>query len=107
MADRLMSPSVPPVTIGDLIRCRREALGLSREELAHRLGPSLQADDLYRLESNRILMPSWPRLLLIAEALELSLDQLRTASERCTSLVAKDGASGRRSDTESSTLGTH
>jgi transcriptional regulator with XRE-family HTH domain len=106
MADRSTSPASPSVTIGDLIRSRREALGLSRDELAQRLGPSMHAGDLYQLESARVLMPSWPRLLRLAEALDLSLDQLRTASEGCTSLVGSDGASGRPSDTASSSLGT-
>ena len=100
MADRTSSPSSFPLTIGELIRCRREALGLSRDELAQRIGPAMNRGDLYQLETARVLMPSWTRLLLIADALDLSIDQLRTDSDGCFTLVAQVGASARVSDVD-------
>lgn len=102
MSDRSPFSSPSPVTLGESIRSRREALGLSRDELVQRIGPSMTAEDLYRIESARVLMPSWARLLLIAEALNLPLDQFRSTHGGWTNLVSADGASGREQGTESS-----
>lgn len=63
-------------SIADILRARRLELGLSRAELARYVAPSWQPSDIDLLESHRQLMPSWIRLRQLAEALEVSVEDL-------------------------------
>jgi len=47
---------------------------MSQTDLAEALGPPTTVADIQALESARIVMPSWIRLLNLARALELSAD---------------------------------
>lgn len=67
--------------VGPAIRQRREALGLSQEELAQRLGFDTRMRDIERIESGTILFPSWIRLLRIASALDCSAEDLMMGLE--------------------------
>jgi transcriptional regulator with XRE-family HTH domain len=67
------------IPVGPLIRQRREALGLTRAELAERIGLATTADDIAILESDHIVMPSWLRLKQLADALEVSIADLLPA----------------------------
>jgi transcriptional regulator with XRE-family HTH domain len=64
--------------LGQLIRARREALGISQEDLAHeaRMDRS-HLGAIERGEGN----PAYGSLLAIAEALQLRLSQLQSAVE--------------------------
>ncbi len=63
-------------SVGAIIRRRRRALGMSQSDLAEVLGPPTTLADIEVLESERIVMPSWIRLLNLAKALELSVQAL-------------------------------
>jgi transcriptional regulator with XRE-family HTH domain len=62
--------------IADRIRAYRLALGLSKAELARYVSPTCDPEDIDLLESHRMLMPSWIRLRQLADALEVSVDEL-------------------------------
>ncbi len=64
--------------LGQLIRVRREALGISQEDLAHEAGMDRShLGAIERGEGN----PAYGSLLTIAEALRLRLSQLQNAVE--------------------------
>ena len=63
---------VPYSAIGPRLRQRREELGLSYAELAERLDGAMTVQQLEWLESERIIFPSWIRLLRLAKALGVS-----------------------------------
>lgn len=64
--------------LGQLIRVRREALGISQEDLAHQAGMDRShLGAIERGEGN----PAYGSLLAIAEALRVSLAQLQSAVE--------------------------
>lgn len=69
-------------SIADILRARRLELGLSRAELARYVAPSWQPSDIDLLESHRQLMPSWIRLRQLAEALEVSVEDLLPPQEQ-------------------------
>jgi len=62
-----------------LLRQRRRELDISQEQLAERAGGSWRTADIIALESGRVLLPSWDRLLALAEADELPADALLQA----------------------------
>jgi transcriptional regulator with XRE-family HTH domain len=64
------------LTVAEILRAKRLELGLSRAELARYVGPSCQPSDIDLLESHSMLMPSWIRLQLLAEALEIPVEDL-------------------------------
>src|SRR5262249_2092289 len=67
-------------TLGQVIRSRRLALGLTQEELAERIGDGVRQAEVSRLECDRVTLPRRPRLERIAAALGLPLgDVLATA----------------------------
>ena len=70
--------SLPPKTqsLGTFIRERRQDLGLTQQQLAERIGDSLQQADVSRLERNHISLPRRQRLMAIAAALQVSLGEL-------------------------------
>lgn len=68
-----------PPALADILRARRLELGLSQAELARYVSPSCRPSDIDFLESNRKFMPSWIRLIQLANALEVSVDELRPA----------------------------
>jgi transcriptional regulator with XRE-family HTH domain len=63
-------------SLGEAIRLRRLALGMSQEELAERIGPDVRQSDVSRLERGKILFPRLERLHQIADALGLSIGTL-------------------------------
>lgn len=64
--------------LGQLIRARREALGISQEDLAHEAGMDRShLGAIERGEGN----PAYGSLLAIAEALRVRLSQLQDAVE--------------------------
>jgi transcriptional regulator with XRE-family HTH domain len=67
----------PPLSsVGQMLRHRRRELGLSPEDLAERMEGSTSAADIRVLESGRVVMPSWIRLLHLAKALETPVEAL-------------------------------
>jgi transcriptional regulator with XRE-family HTH domain len=65
-----------PSTLGAFIRHRREQLGLSQLELAERAGHGTKQEHVSRLERGRVTLPRWPRLLALADALEVTPGEL-------------------------------
>jgi transcriptional regulator with XRE-family HTH domain len=65
-----------PASLGTFIRERRQDLGLTQEELAARVGPTMRQAEISRLEQGRIALPRRERLEAIAAALEVSLGEL-------------------------------
>ena len=63
-------------TLGQVIRARRLALGLTQEELAERIGDGVRQAEVSRLECDRVSLPRRRRLTRIASALELSVGEL-------------------------------
>jgi len=70
--------SIQHRTLGQLIRARRDALGISQEDLAHEA--ALDRSHLGAIERGEG-NPAYGSLLAIAEALRLRLSQLQTAVE--------------------------
>ena len=70
--DILDRPALDFSPVGPRIRRRREELGLSCAELAERLNGAMTAQDVEWVETERIFFPSWIRLQLLAEALQIS-----------------------------------
>jgi len=69
--------------LGQLIRARRIALGMSQEALAVRvsdLGSEINQSDISRIELGKVDLPRRRRLEHLAAALELSLGELLEAS---------------------------
>jgi len=78
-----MTVSSPPPTLGQVIRARRIALGISQETLATRvsdLGSAINQADISRIELGKVGLPRRRRLEHLAAALELSLGDLLEAS---------------------------
>jgi transcriptional regulator with XRE-family HTH domain len=72
-------------TLGQLIRARREALGISQEDLAAAAGMDRShMGAIERGEGN----PSYGSLLAISDALQLRLSQLQTAVETISDVSA-------------------
>ena len=65
-----------PQSLGALIRERREALGLTQEQLAERVGEGVRQSEISRLEHDRISLPRRDRLGQIAAALDLTIGDL-------------------------------
>ncbi len=63
-------------SLGQVIRRRRAELGLTQEELAERVGPTVRQAEISRLENDRVTLPRRARLQTIADALELPLGML-------------------------------
>jgi transcriptional regulator with XRE-family HTH domain len=61
-------------TLGQVLKSRREKIGLSPHELAAKLG--IEAEDVANLESDRGARPSFPLLSRAAELLGLEKDRL-------------------------------
>lgn len=77
--------SVPPPTpestlpLPALLLQRRVELGMSQGELAELAGGSWRASDIVALESGRVILPSWVRLLALTKALKLPPEALLQA----------------------------
>jgi transcriptional regulator with XRE-family HTH domain len=65
-----------PRTLGQIIRTRRQELGLTQEELAARIGGGVRQAEVSRLESDRITLPRRQRLERIASALNVTIGEL-------------------------------
>ncbi len=74
-------PLPPSDSVGAVIRGRRQALGLSQADLAGVLGSFTTVSDIEALESSRIVMPSWIRLMHLAAALELPVEAFLGGTE--------------------------
>jgi len=79
-----LNSSLPPgeesnLPFPKLLRQRRRELDVSQKQLAERAGGSWRTADIIALESGRVLLPSWDRLLTLAAALELPADVLLQA----------------------------
>jgi transcriptional regulator with XRE-family HTH domain len=101
MASRsvILRSCIPPQTVGDRIKLRRQELGLTQRELEQRLGPSFLPGDVMRLETYRTLMPSWTRLVLLAQALEVPTESLLSRT-----LPLNSSSSEQRSDAPSAPM---
>jgi transcriptional regulator with XRE-family HTH domain len=69
------------VTFGAVVRDRRQSLGLTQVQLAHRAGCNRQS--IVRVET-AAHSPSLDRLFALADALEISLDDLFRDLDRRT-----------------------
>jgi transcriptional regulator with XRE-family HTH domain len=67
-------------SLGTFIRERRQALGLTQEQLAERLGDSVRQAEVSRLENDRVSLPRRERMEVLAAALDVSLGELLTHS---------------------------
>jgi len=63
-------------TLGQVIRSRRQELGLTQEQLAERIGGGVRQAEVSRLESDRVVLPRRQRLERIAAALQIPLGTL-------------------------------
>lgn len=68
------------MTLGDRVRAAREAAGLTQVQLADRLGWPRQ--HLHRIETGAVRDPGVSRVLAIARALGVTVDEL-AAPETC------------------------
>jgi transcriptional regulator with XRE-family HTH domain len=81
--EQAMTSSGPRPSLGQMIRARRFALGMSQEALAARvsdLGSEITQADVSRIELGKVELPRRRRLEHLAAALELSLGELLEAS---------------------------
>src|ERR1044072_4366075 len=62
--------------LGSFVRSRRLHLGLSQEELAERLGGSVNRAEVSRLERGSVAFPRRRRLEALAAALEVTIGRL-------------------------------
>jgi transcriptional regulator with XRE-family HTH domain len=69
-----------PQTLGQVIRTRRQEMGLTQEELAHRIGHGVRQAEVSRLEHDRVTLPRRRRLEQIAQALNYSVGELLARS---------------------------
>jgi transcriptional regulator with XRE-family HTH domain len=67
-------------TLGQVIRSRRIALGLTQEELAERIGDGVRQAEVSRLERGRVTLPRRQRLAHIADALNMPVGELLASS---------------------------
>jgi len=63
-------------TLGQIIRSRRQQLGLTQEELAARIGGGVRQAEVSRLESDRVALPRRQRLERISAALGVPIGEL-------------------------------
>ena len=75
---------MPMTHLGAFIRERRIELGLSQEDLAERIGPTVRRAEISRLERGNVVLPRRGRLERIAAALDVSLGTLLLYSEWLT-----------------------
>jgi transcriptional regulator with XRE-family HTH domain len=66
--------------LGELVRRRREELGMSQCELEAQLGGATCPGIVAQLERSRVIMPSWIRLLQLAAVLDLPVVELLPAA---------------------------
>jgi hypothetical protein len=69
-----------PLSLGAAIRARRQALGLTQEALAARVGDGVRQSDISRLERDKITLPHPARVRALARALEMAPGELLTRS---------------------------
>jgi len=62
--------------LGQFIRANRLAMGMTQEELAHRVGDNVRQSDISRLENDGVDFPRRERLDAIAVALGVKLGDL-------------------------------
>lgn len=74
MPEQAINP--PDRTLGQVIRQRRNELGLTQEELAERIGEGVRQAEVSRLEHDYITLPRRSRLDQIARALDLPIGVL-------------------------------
>lgn len=67
---------MPDQSLGRAIRARRQALGLTQEALAERVGEGVRQSDVSRLERDKIALPHPARVRALARALELAPGEL-------------------------------
>lgn len=67
-------------TLGQYVRERRAALGLTQEQVAERMGGSVRQAEISRLERDHVTLPRRHRLELLAEALETTIAELLAKS---------------------------
>jgi transcriptional regulator with XRE-family HTH domain len=65
-----------PSTLGLFIRHRRERLGLTQGQLADRAGNRTTQIHISRLETGRVRLPRWDRLIGLAAALKVNPGEL-------------------------------
>lgn len=63
-------------TLGQFIRARRLAMGLTQEQLAEKVGDSVRQSDISRMEKDGVEFPRRERLDAIAAALDVTLGDL-------------------------------
>lgn len=68
-------------TLGQVIRSRRLALGLTQEELAERIGDGVRQAEVSRLERGGVALPRRRRMERIAAALKVPLGELLAATD--------------------------
>lgn len=66
----------PRRTLGQTIRARRQELGLTQEDLADRIGPSVGQNYVSQLERDRVKLPRQERLRAIADILGIEAGEL-------------------------------
>jgi transcriptional regulator with XRE-family HTH domain len=64
------------MTLGQFIAGRRQDMGLTQEQLADRVGPTVRQAEISRLENDRIVLLRRVRLEQIAQALDVPLGEL-------------------------------
>jgi len=60
--------------LGEIVRRIRKSKDLTQQQVADILG--IQQSDIHRIERGLVQNPHWLRVVAIADALEVSLDQL-------------------------------
>ena len=89
-----------PGRLGAFIRERRQALELTQEQLAERIGETTNQAEISRLERGHIQLPRRERLDAIARALDVSLGELLVrsgwmdAGDDLTLAIAESPANG-------------
>jgi len=60
--------------LGEIVRKIRRSKGLTQQQVADKLG--IQQSDIHRIERGLVQNPHWFRVVEIAKALEVTLDEL-------------------------------
>ncbi|MDQ3541528.1 MAG: helix-turn-helix domain-containing protein, partial [Chloroflexota bacterium] len=63
-------------SLGQVIRSRRVELGLTQQQLAERIGDSVEQSEVSRLERDQVALPRRPRMEQLARALEIPVGVL-------------------------------
>ena len=79
-----------PNALGTFIRERRFDLGLTQEQLAERVGPTVRQAEISRLERGQVVMPRRQKMEHIAAALDVTLGDLLHSSGWLTDNEADD-----------------